>query len=104
MRSTPVDLVHRLEQPGEVAAGIVGRRVVVHDLPEQLHLAAPGRRRLADLRQDVGLRPHPLVAARVRHDAEAAELVAALDDRDVRLHRDRCAASRRAGTSRRRTG
>ena len=34
------DVVNRLEQPGEVAAGIVRRLVVVHDLPEQLDLAS----------------------------------------------------------------
>src|SRR4030095_16927990 len=47
----------------------------------------PGVRRVADFRQDVGLGAHALVAARVRHYAEAAELIAALDDRDVRLDR-----------------
>ena len=82
-----VDVVHRLEQAGEIAARVVRRLVVVHDLAEQLHFASAVRRGLADLRQDVGLRPHALVAARVRDDAEAAELVAAFDDRDVRLHR-----------------
>ena len=75
-------------------AGIVRRVVVVDDLPEQLHFAVAAGGRLAHLGQDVGLRAHPLVAARVRHDAEAAELVAALDDRHVRL--DRIAAPRHA--------
>ena len=84
----------RLEQRREVAGRIVGRLVVVDDLPEQLHFACARRRRLADLGQDVGLRPHPLVPARVRHDAEAAELVAAFDDRDVGL--DGIAAPRHA--------
>jgi hypothetical protein len=44
--------------------------------------------------EDVRDRPHPLVAARVRHHAEGAELVAAFDDRDVGL--DRIAAARDA--------
>ena len=35
---------------------------------------------------------HPLVATRVRHHAERAVVVAPLDDRDVRLDRDRRAA------------
>ncbi len=86
----PIDarnLVDRFEQPGEVAVGIVRRRVVIHDLAEQLHFAMPGLGRLPHLGQDVGLGPHPLVAARVGHDAEAAELVAPFDDRDVGLHR-----------------
>jgi hypothetical protein len=52
------------------------------------------RRRLADLGQDVGLRPHPLVPAGIGDDAKAAELVAALDNRDVRL--DRIASPRHA--------
>ena len=33
------DFVHRLEQPGEVARRVVRRLVVIHDLPEELHLA-----------------------------------------------------------------
>jgi hypothetical protein len=60
---------------------------MVDDLPEELHLAASAADRLPNLRQDVGLGPHPLVAAGIRNDAEAAELVAPFDDRDVRLHR-----------------
>src|SRR5581483_12528001 len=75
------DAVDRLDQAGEVAAGIVRRLVVVDDLPEQLHLAMPRRGRLGDLRQNVVLRAHPLVPARVGDDAEAAELVAPFDDR-----------------------
>ena len=42
-------------------------------------------RRLPHFLEDVPLRPHPLVAARIRHDAERAELIAPLDDRHVRL-------------------
>src|SRR5205823_407808 len=44
-------------------------------------------RRLVDLLEYVCLGPHAFVAPRVRHDAEAAEFVAAFDDRDVGLHR-----------------
>ena len=57
---------------------------MVHDLPEELYLASAARNDVMDLGEDIRLRPHPLVAARVRHHAEAAEFVAALDDRDVR--------------------
>ena len=80
-------LVHGLEQRRKVARGIVRRLVVIDDLPEQLNLAVPLARRLTHFVEDVALRPHPLAAARVRHHAERAELVAAFDDGDVRLHR-----------------
>ena len=79
------DIVDLGEQLREVAAGIVRRLVVVDDLPEQLDLAAARVDGLADVRQDVGLGAHALVAARVRHDAEGAVVVAPFDDRDVRL-------------------
>ena len=36
------DAVHCFEQAGEVAGGIVGRAIVVHDLSEQLDFAPPG--------------------------------------------------------------
>src|SRR5258707_15577639 len=75
-----VDLVDRFEETREVAGGVVRRVVMVDDLAEELYLGVSGRRRFADLRQDVGLRTHALVPARVGHDTEAAELVAALDD------------------------
>ena len=42
---------------------------------------------IPDLGEDVGFRAHPLVAAGIRYDAEATELVAPFDDRDVRLDR-----------------
>ena len=74
-----------LEQAGEIAGGIVGRLVVVDDLPEQLDFLRAGGDGVACLRQDVGNRPHPLVPARIRHHAEGAELVAAFDDGDVGL-------------------
>src|SRR2546428_4852978 len=48
--------------------------------------------RLTHFRHDVGLGTHPLVSARVRDHAEAAELVAPFDDGHVRL--DRIAPSR----------
>ena len=73
-------LVHRFEQPREVARGIVRRLVVVDDLPEQLHLASARRCCFPRLGENLGLRPHPFVPTRVRHDAEAAVLVAPFDD------------------------
>jgi hypothetical protein len=60
---------------------------VIHDLAQQLDLPVPGRGRVVHLRQDVGLWPHPFVPPGIRNDAEGAEVVAALDDRDVGLHR-----------------
>ena len=83
----PVDVVEALEERREVARRVVRRLVVIDDLPEQLDFPRPGVRRLPRVGEDVGDRPHPLVAARVRHDAEGAELVAAFDDRDVGLQR-----------------
>ncbi len=41
------DVVDRFEQRREIAGGIVGRLVVIHDLSEQLHLAAAARRGFA---------------------------------------------------------
>ena len=82
-----VDGVHRFQQAAEIAGRIVRRRVVVDDLAEQLYLTVACIGRFADLRQDVGLRAHPLVPSRIRDDTEAAELVAPFDDRDVGLHR-----------------
>ena len=43
--------------------------------------------RLLHIRQNLRLRPHALVPAGVRHDAEGAVVVAALDDGHIRLHR-----------------
>ena len=82
----PGHLVDGFEKAREVAAGIVGSLVVIDDLSQELHLAAAARHGLADLRQNVGFRAHALVPARVRHHAEAAELVAALDDGHIGLH------------------
>ena len=80
-----VDLLQPLQQSREIAAIVVWRLVVVDDLSEQLDF--PGARvdRVARLGDDVGSRPHALVAARVRDDAEGAEFVAAFDDGDVGL-------------------
>src|SRR6266849_2913837 len=74
------DVVDGLEEAGEVARRLVRRLVVVDDLAEQLYFLVAAGRRVADFREDVGLWTHALVAARVRHHAEAAEFVAALDD------------------------
>src|SRR4029079_16476916 len=87
-------LVHGFEQSREVAVGFVWRLVVVHYLTEQLDFLQALLRRRTHLRQDVRLRPHPLVAPRVRDHAEAAVLVAALDDRHPRA--DRICAPREA--------
>ena len=87
-------LVHSLQQRREIARRIVRRLIVVDDLPEQLDLAVPLVRGMSHFVEDVALRAHALVPARVRHDAERAELVAAFDDGDVRL--DRIVAPRHA--------
>src|SRR5215203_3455698 len=71
-----LDGVQALQQPGEVAGGIVRRLVVVDDLAEQLDLFRARVYRMASLRDDVSSRAHPLVTARVRDHAERAELVA----------------------------
>ena len=84
-----VDVVNRFEEPDEIARSVVRRLVMVDDLAEQLHFLAALRRGLAHFSHDVAPGPHALVAARVRYDAEAAELVAALDDRHVGLDRIR---------------
>src|SRR5687768_16727134 len=86
------NLVDRFEQAREVARGVVRRLVVVPDLTEELHFSPSAGYRLLDFGQDVRLATHPLVATRVRHDAEATKFVAPLDDGDVRA--DRIAAPR----------
>ena len=87
MRASPSTSLTRSSSSAKSHAGVVGRLIVVDDLSEELHFAGAASPRHADVRQDVGDRPHPLVPARVRDDAEGAELVAALDDGDVRLER-----------------
>src|SRR5512132_2457702 len=74
-----------LEQLCEVAPRIVWRLVVIHDLSQQLHFPMPRSGRLPDFVEDVSHRTHAFVAARVRHHAEGAEVVAALDDVHVGL-------------------
>src|SRR6185436_4405818 len=81
-KADPLDarnVVDVCEEVGEITAGFVRRRVVIDDLPEKLNLFPPGRNSLTDVGQDVGLGPHALVPSRVRHDAEGAVIVAALD-------------------------
>src|SRR6188508_2822717 len=88
--ANPLDAGHVVdgfEEPREIAGGIVGRLVMVHDLPEQLYFRMPAGGRVADFGEDVGFGPHALMAARIGHDAEAAKFVAPLDDGDIRLHR-----------------
>src|SRR5205823_11900806 len=77
----------RLEEAGEVAIGVVGRDVMIHDLPEQLNFFPAALCRLPYLGQDVCLRPHSLVTTRIWADAKAAKLVAPFDDRHVGLER-----------------
>ena len=68
----PGTVVHRFEQPREVAGRVVGSLVVVHDLSEELHFPEAAVGGVPHLCKDLRFRPHPLVAARVRDDAEAA--------------------------------
>ena len=82
-----LDLVDAREQLREVARRVVRGLVMVHDLSEELDFPRARRDRLPHVREDVIDWAHPLVTARVRHHAEGAEVVAALDDRDVRLQR-----------------
>jgi hypothetical protein len=58
---------------------------MIDDLPEELKLAGAVVDRMAGVGENVRDRPHALVPTRVRDDAEGAEFVAALDDRDVGL-------------------
>src|SRR5436190_7914340 len=76
------------EQRAEIVSGD-GTAIRVDGLPEELDLdaaALDGGTRLGD---DVIKRTRDLAAARRRHDAERAVLVAAFDDRDPRLRRRR---------------
>src|SRR5919106_6507936 len=70
--------VDRFEERGEIARPIVRRLIVIDDLAEELNFAMALPCRLHHFFDDVALRPHPFVAAGVRHYAERAELVAAL--------------------------
>ena len=63
-----------------------GAVIGVDVLPDQRHLAHAGPRQTFDLRDDLGDRARYLGAAGIRHDAEAAELVAAFLDGDERAH------------------
>src|SRR5262245_6277398 len=78
--------VHRLEEAGEGPALVVRRGLMIDDLSEQLNLAPTLPGGVPHLGEDVGPGAHPLVSARVRHHAEAAELVTAFDDGHIRLH------------------
>ena len=75
------------EELREVAAGIVRRLIVIHDLPEELNLLPARCDGVPNVGEDVGFGAHPLVAAGVRHHAERAVVVAAFDDGDVGLDR-----------------
>ena len=81
------DLVEALQQSSEVAGGIVWRLVMVHDLSEELDLFGSRVSRVLRLGDDVAHWTHALLPARIRDDAEGAELVAPFDDRHVRLER-----------------
>src|SRR6188768_4298717 len=80
------DLVNRFEEPGEIARTVIRSLIVIDNLPKQLHLTVPGLRRRPDLGEDLRLRSHPLLATSVRNHAEAAVLIAALNDRHPRPH------------------
>ena len=70
----------------EVAVRVVRRLVVVDDLAEQLNLEPARVHGRSHFVENLRYRPHPFVAARVRHHAERAELIAAFDDGDPRAH------------------
>src|SRR4029077_12275445 len=81
----PVDLVDPLEQGGQIGGRVEIAPVGVDGLAEQGDLAAAGRGEAADLVDDDLGRVAALPAPGRRHDAEGAELLAALHDRDERL-------------------
>src|SRR5919201_366529 len=76
----PLNLVDGFQERSEVASRVVRRAVMVDDLSQKLNLAMARCCGLARFGHNLRFRPHPLVASRVRYDAERAELVAALDD------------------------
>src|SRR5678815_1948273 len=80
-----VNVVDRRQQRGKVTRRIVGRLVVIDDLPQELNLLPAAGDRLADVRNDVGFSAHAFVAPRIRDDAERAVVVAAFDNGDVSL-------------------
>src|SRR4030095_15677000 len=82
-----VHLVDCFEESGKIAIGIVGCLIGGHDLPEELYFPESARCGIPDLGDDLRFRTHPLVSARIWNDAEAADLVAALDDRDPGANR-----------------
>ena len=89
----------RAQQRGELALAVSARAAAdvpgVHGLTEQRDLAHAAGDQRGDLGHDVVRRAVALGAARVRHDAERAALVAALHHRDeaVDLARAACAAA-----------
>ncbi len=91
MRSMPGTSLTRPRRSAKSRAGASGDRYRFTICPRSCTSRAPRVRGASDVRQDVGDRPHPLVAARIRDDAERAEFVAAFDDGDVRLERIRTA-------------
>ena len=92
MRSTPGISWTASSSPPKSHSSIVWRLVVIHDLPEQLHLAVAGLCGGTYFRQNLGLRAHAFLPSGVRHNAETAVLVAPFDDGYPRP--DRVAASR----------
>ena len=86
------DRIHFSQQLGEVAGRVVGSRIVIDDLSQQLNLAPPRRDGLPDVGQDVRLGSHPLMTAGIGDDAKRAMIVAAFDDRDIRPDRIRSRA------------
>ena len=78
------NLVHVLQQQREVGAAAVAHRpqVGIDVLAQQRDLAHAVRGQIGDLGQHIVDRSRHLLAARIRHHAEAAVLAAPLHDRD----------------------
>jgi hypothetical protein len=84
-----LDAVHGGDGAQQVAEAHVLVAVRVHRLAEELDLLVAGLGHGARLAQDLARRRPALAPARVGHDAERAELVAAALDRDVPRHAPR---------------
>jgi hypothetical protein len=79
--------MHGFEQRGKVARRVVWRLIVIHYLPEELHLAAAAVGCVSHVSQYLGFRAHPLVPTGIRHDTESAKIVTAFNNCYVGPHR-----------------